>query len=172
MKKLLLLLLCVPLLFSCGEEKEKENYYLLKEICDCDIQAFQKIIKGEADYMRNYAKAYQNLTNMELNTEGDFSLEMDIIQQNTNIPLILIDESHDVLQFKNLPISDEILNNPKKQKEYILNEIEIMQQVGDSISIDVLGETQKLYYKNSDVNNKIIESIDLINKACEKIKTK
>jgi len=161
----------VPLLFSCGEEKEKENYYLLKEICDCDIQAFEKIIKREeADNMRNFVKAIQNLNNMDPNTKGDFSLSIDIIKQNMNIPLILIDESQDVLLDKNLHISDEILNNPKKKKEYILNEIEIMKQVGDSISID--GFNQKLYYKSSDVNNKIIESIDLINKACEKIKTK
>ena len=107
--------------------------------------------REEADNMRNFAKAIQHLNNMDPEIEGDFSFSMEIIKQNVNIPLILIDECHDVLQFRNLPISDEVLNNPSKKKDYIMKEIEIMKKVGDSIFIDVLGEKQKLYYKNSEI---------------------
>ena len=107
--------------------------------------------REEADNMRNFAKAIQHLNNMDPEIEGDFSFSMEIIKQNVNIPLILIDECHDVLQFRNLPISDEVLNNPSKKKDYIMKEIEIMKKVGDSIFIDVLGEKQKLYYKSSEI---------------------
>ena len=107
--------------------------------------------REEADNMRNFAKAIQHLNNMDPEIEGDFSFSMEIIKQNVNIPLILIDECHDVLQFRNLPISDEVLNNPSKKKDYIMKEIEIMKKIGDSIFIDVLGEKQKLYYKNSEI---------------------
>ena len=107
--------------------------------------------REESDNMRNFAKAIQHLNNMDPEIEGDFSFSMEIIKQNVNIPLILIDECHDVLQFRNLPISDEVLNNPSKKKDYIMKEIEIMKKIGDSIFIDVLGEKQKLYYKNSEI---------------------
>jgi signal transduction histidine kinase len=107
--------------------------------------------REEADNMRNFAKAIQHLNNMDPEIEGDFSFSMEIIKQNVNIPLILIDECHDVLQFRNLQISDEILNNPSKKKDYIKKEIEMMKKVGDSIFIDVLGEKQKLYYKSSEI---------------------
>ncbi len=107
--------------------------------------------REEADNMRNFAKAIQHLNNMDPEIEGDFSFSMEIIKQNVNIPLILIDECHDVLQFRNLQISDEILNNPSKKKDYIMKEIEMMKKVGDSIFIDVLGEKQKLYYKSSEI---------------------
>ena len=107
--------------------------------------------REEADNMRNFAKAIQHLNNMDPEIEGDFSFSMEIIKQNVNIPLILIDECHDVLQFRNLLISDEVLNNPSKKKDYIMKEIEIMKKVGDSIFIDVLGEKQKLYYKSSEI---------------------
>ena len=107
--------------------------------------------REEADNMRNFAKAIQHLNNMDPEIEGDFSFSMEIIKQNVNIPLILIDECHDVLQFRNLQISDEILNNPSKKNDYIMKEIEMMKKVGDSIFIDVLGEKQKLYYKSSEI---------------------
>jgi len=69
MKKLLLLLLCVPLMFSCGEKKEdKYNFRqldLIKEPCDCldhIIEVFKKgISKMKSD--NNY------------NAQNDLSLE-------------------------------------------------------------------------------------------------
>ena len=48
MKKLLLLLLCVPLLFSCGE-KNKYNFRqidLIKEPCDCLDHLIEVFKKG------------------------------------------------------------------------------------------------------------------------------
>ena len=59
MKKLLLLLLCVPLIFSCGEKKVEYNFRPLesiKEPCDCIdniTEVFKKGIsemKGDNNY--------------------------------------------------------------------------------------------------------------------------
>ena len=56
----------------------------------------------ESSNMKNFAKAMQHLNNMSPNTEGDYSFSMEIIKQNVNIPLILIDECHDILQYRNI----------------------------------------------------------------------
>jgi len=105
----------------------------------------------ESSNMRNFAKAIQHLNNMNPNTEGDFSFSMEIIKQNVNIPLILIDECHDVLQYRNIKIPVDLDSNEYKKKQYVLAELDTMKKVGDSIFIDVLGEKQKLYYTNSDI---------------------
>ncbi|MGY8989190.1 MAG: sensor histidine kinase [Flavobacteriales bacterium] len=105
----------------------------------------------ESSNMKNFAKAIQHLNNMNPNTEGDFSFSMEIIKQNVNIPLILIDECHDVLQYRNIKIPVDLDGNEDKKKQYVLAELDTMKKVGDSIFIDVLGEKQKLYYTNSDI---------------------
>ena len=78
---------------------------------------------------------------------------MEIVKQNVRIPLILIDECHDVLQTRNLNIPIEIERDSRKKKSFIINELETMERLGDSIFIDVFGEKQRLYYKNSDMLN-------------------
>ena len=133
------------------EQSLEQSINSLTQSIETLKQNEETLKREEADNMRNFAKAIQHLNNMDPEIEGDFSFSMEIIKQNVNIPLILIDECHDVLQFRNLPISDEILSNPSKKKDYIMKEIEIMKKVGDSIFIDVLGEKQKLYYKSSEI---------------------
>lgn len=105
----------------------------------------------ESSNMKNFAKAIQHLNNMNPNTEGDFSFSMEIIKQNVNIPLILIDECHNVLQYRNIKIPVDFDGNEDNKKQYVLAELDTMKKVGDSIFIDVLGEKQKLYYTNSDI---------------------
>ena len=101
--------------------------------------------------MRNFARAIQHLNNMDPNIEGDFSFSMEIIKQNTIIPLILIDECNDILQNRNLNIPKKFKDNILKKKEYILRELDTMRTLGDSILINVLGEDQKLFYRNSKI---------------------
>ena len=79
---------------------------------------------------------------MDPEIEGDFSFSMEIVKQNVRIPLILIDECHDVLQTRNLNIPIEIEKDPEKKKTFILNELETMKKFGDSIFIDVFGENK------------------------------
>ena len=112
----------------------------------------EETLKREEDEnMRNFARAIQHLNNMDPNIEGDFSFSMEIIKQNTIIPLILIDECNDILQNRNLNIPKKFKDNILKKKEYILRELDTMRTLGDSILINVLGEDQKLFYRNSKI---------------------
>ena len=103
----------------------------------------------ESANMENFAKAYQTLNNMTLDDQGDYSWASDLIQQNKTIPVILVDECHDILVWRNIEIPKDIDEDYDKKDQYIRAEIETMKKVGDSIFIDVWGEKQKLYYKNS-----------------------
>ena len=67
--------------------------------------------------------------------------------------MILIDECNDVLQSRNLNIPEDIENNSDDKKVFISNMLDTMKTIGDSIFIDVFGEKQILYYKNSDILN-------------------
>ena len=59
MKKLLLILLCVTLIFSCGNEKKKSSYNflsidLIKEPCDCVDYITQVFRIGISKMKNNY----------------------------------------------------------------------------------------------------------------------
>ena len=103
----------------------------------------------EANNMANFAKAMQVLNNMTIYDEGDYSWASELIQQNTTIPLILIDECDDIIKHKNLGISKN--KGSKKEKNYILKELASMKERGDSIFIDVHEQKQRLFYRNSDI---------------------
>ena len=84
--------------------------------------------------------------------QGDFSFSMEIVKQNINIPLILIDECDDIKDYRNLDIPKSIKNNDKLLDEFIQKElIYSCRNIGDSIIIDVVGDHQKLYYRNSPI---------------------
>ena len=133
------------------ENSLEESINSLSQSIETLKQNEETLKNEEADNMRNFAKAIQHLNNMNPNIEGDFSFSMEIIKQNVNIPLILIDECHDVLQYRNINIPEEIERDEVKKKEYVLLELDTMRKVGDSIFIDVSGEKQTLYYKNSNI---------------------
>ena len=135
------------------ENSLEESINSLSQSIETLKQNEETLKNEEADNMRNFAKAIQHLNNMDPNIEGDFSFSMEIIKQNVNIPLILIDECHDVLQYRNINIPEEIESDEVEKKEYVLLELDTMRKVGDSIFIDVSGEKQTLYYKNSNILN-------------------
>jgi len=131
------------------ENSLEESINSLSQSIETLKQNEKTLEREESENMANFAKAIQHLNNMNPDIEGDFSFSMEIVKQNVHIPLILIDECHDVLQSRNLEIPEDINKNPKKKKEFILQELEVMKNMGDSIFIDVFGEKQRLYYKNS-----------------------
>ena len=64
MKKLLLLLLCVPLIFSCGNKNEKKDKGL--SACDCAdyaMEVFEFREKGEIELRDEIEKKYKHKTN-------------------------------------------------------------------------------------------------------------
>jgi len=114
----------------------------------------EKTLKRVEDEKMNiFAKATEQLNNMpnDPDAQGDYSVSIEIVTQNVDIPLILIDECHDILISRNLKIPEDIEKDDEKKKEYTLQVLEIMKKEGDSIFIDVLGEKQKLFYKNSEI---------------------
>ena len=135
------------------EKSLEESINSLSQSIETLKQNEETLKREEAENMTNFAKAIQHLNNMDPEIEGDFSFSMEIVKQNIRIPLILIDECNDVLQTRNLSIPLEVENDLEKKNTFILNELETMKKFGDSIYIDVFGEKQRLYYKNSDLLN-------------------
>ena len=125
----------------------------LEESISSLSQSIETLKREESENMDNFAKAIQHLNNMDPNVEGDYSFSMEIVKQNVRIPLILIDECNDVLQSRNLNIPENIENDSDDKKVFISNMLDTMKTIGDSIFIDVFGEKQILYYKNSDILN-------------------
>ena len=125
----------------------------LEESISSLSQSIETLKREESENMDNFAKAIQHLNNMDPDVEGDYSFSMEIVKQNVRIPLILIDECNDVLQSRNLNIPEDIENNSDDKKVFISNMLDTMKTIGDSIFIDVFGEKQILYYKNSDILN-------------------
>jgi len=74
-----------------------------------NLEDFTKDLElDETKQMEIWATATKHLNNMNPDIEGDFSFSMDIIKQNVDIPLILIDECHDILQHRNIEELDSI----------------------------------------------------------------
>ena len=106
------------------EKSLEESINSLSQSIETLKQNEETLKREEAENMANFAKAIQHLNNMDPEIEGDFSFSMEIVKQNVRIPLILIDECHDVLQTRNLSIPLEIEKDLEKEKTYILNELE------------------------------------------------
>ena len=115
---------------------------------------------NEIEQMEIWATAIEHLNNMSIEDQGDYSFSMKINQKNTEIPVIVLDECNGVLYEKNIKMPKHQLTAEEKNS-FLLKELKVMQSEGDSIFIDVIGEQQKLYYRNSD---KIYEQEAIINK--------
>ena len=178
MKKLLLILLCVPLI-GFGQDNKKElqyeNYDLFKDICDCELLEIEyqidKKVKEEAE---TFKEAIISIMNMSPEVESDFSFSLKVIS-NTSIPLILINEEGVVVQDRNIKECENIINK-KDREECINSKLEEMKSANNPI--DIIGEgvndgyNQKLYFMSSYEIVKIKEFIRLVHKTCEKIETK
>lgn len=62
----------------------------------------KKIAKEEQKKIKNWAEATKIVSDPELNPETDISFYLKIIEDNTTIPVILVDEKNTILSFKNL----------------------------------------------------------------------
>tara|TARA_B100000780_G_scaffold119386_1_gene83711 strand:- start:3348 stop:4508 length:1161 start_codon:yes stop_codon:yes gene_type:complete len=97
-----------------------------------------------ATAMKEFAK------NQDL--EADVSLEDKIIKSNTNIPMILVDENG------NIGTNSYLNLDPVKAKDpaFLLKQLEIMKEQNIPIEINFAkNRTQYIYYKNSDLLNKL-----------------
>ena len=112
---------------------------------------FQKFKTEERVKMESYGDATQELNTLnlaDLNKETSL-LPLKIIQKNKNTPLILVSSTGKIKGFKNLDTIKSLdLNYLKKQ-------LEIMKKQNKPITINYLGQTDYIYYKDSDLLNKL-----------------
>ena len=99
--------------------------------------------------------ATKHLVNLQ--GEGDYSLAIKVISENSNIPVILVDECDSILEHRNFKnentltkigiIKPKIINNAFLRKE--LNEIK--ESGNPPIEIKFIGDLQWIYYKDSEL---------------------
>lgn len=96
-----------------------------------------------------WAEATRVLVNPEP-TPGNFLFPLKVIENNTQIPVILTDEDGEIKAYRNLDTARV------NQKEYLQKSLEKMKAENDSIVIKLFDNTyQYLYYRNSNLLRKL-----------------
>ncbi|MDG2151880.1 MAG: sensor histidine kinase, partial [Polaribacter sp.] len=87
-------------------------------------------------------------TNIDLNANVDLPLK--VIESNSNIPMILVNEKGTIEYFQNLDSLKSL--NPK----YLANQLAKMKSENEPIKVSYNGKNiQFIYYRNSDLLNKL-----------------
>ncbi|MBU3010203.1 HAMP domain-containing histidine kinase [Polaribacter vadi] len=112
---------------------------------------FQKFKQSERAKMEIHGEAIK-----ELNTESLEDLEkniselpLSVISRTKDIPFILVDANGEIKGSNNLDPKKE--NDPK----YLKEQLEIMKDQNQPIQVDYLGKTDFIYYRDSDLLNKL-----------------
>ena len=110
---------------------------------------FQNFKKEQRQKMEIFADAVKEFATNP-NLDENFYIEGKIIESNTNIPTILVDENDEITSWENL---DSIkAKNPK----YLQAQLEEMKKENEPIIINFSkNKTNKVYYKDSDILNKL-----------------
>lgn len=104
----------------------------------------QKFKRDERSKMEILAKAYDRFGTSDL--DQDFSLEAKIIESNHNIPMIVTDESGEILMRRNLD-SIKALDSA-----YLHSQLSLMKKENAPIVINYLEDKQYvIYYRDSDL---------------------
>ena len=110
---------------------------------------FQNFKKEERLKMELFAAAVKEFATNP-NLDDNFYIEGKIIESNTNIPTILVDENEKITSWENL--------DPLKTKrpEYLQEQLELMKSENKPIIINFSGDkTNKVFYRDSDILNKL-----------------
>ncbi len=91
--------------------------------------------------------------------DGDYSLAIKVISENSNIPVILVDECDSILEHRNfnqyskadsLLLSLGLIQEQEITKSFLRKELtQIREGTEDPIEINILGDKQWIYYKDS-----------------------
>jgi two-component sensor histidine kinase len=102
---------------------------------------------------------------VSLTGEGDYSLAIKVISENNNIPVILVDACDSILENRNFQIYTKIdsfflnIGLFKAQKftpKFLREELNIIKESGDDpIEINIIGDKQWIYYKDSALLNRL-----------------
>ncbi|MEQ6123658.1 HAMP domain-containing sensor histidine kinase [Pseudotenacibaculum sp. MALMAid0570] len=122
--------------------------------------SFFKLFKFEERLkMEILANAQKELvTNTDLNAST--TLPLAIIENNKNIPLILVDENDQILLDRNGNVDPQSYQNLDSVKaldiKYLEKQLKIMKSQNEPIEIKLLdNKVQKIYYRNSDLLGKL-----------------
>ena len=110
-------------------------------------QFFQKVKEEERAKMELWAQAQKTLNTSDLDV--DLPLVLEILSQNTTIPLILTKEDGTVKEISNIELSDEEFEEASTEL------IEKYKTQNEPIIIDLGDEHQYLYYGNSPLLTKL-----------------
>lgn len=109
---------------------------------------FQKFKQEERAKMEIFASAIKELaTNTDLN--ASVNLETKIFENITNIPLIRVNKDGSINEWHNL---DSTKTN---DTDYLKKQLAIMKKQNEPIEISYLGITEYIYYKDSDLLDKL-----------------
>jgi signal transduction histidine kinase len=114
----------------------------------CSIFYTQWLVKKMAVEERKnvelWAKATQKLASPDLNSNVDITFLVEILSQNTNIPIIITDSLDRIGENRNLNYTEE------NKERVLIRELSKMKAQNDPILIQVSNtETQYLYYRDS-----------------------
>jgi two-component system, sporulation sensor kinase D len=112
---------------------------------------FQKFKQAERMKMEIHGEAIKELNTESLEElqENISELPLSIISRTKDIPFILVDGDGQIKGSNNL--------NPKKENDpkYLEEQLEIMKSQNQPIKVEYLGKTDYIYYKNSDLLDKL-----------------
>ena len=109
--------------------------------------------------------AYATKQLVNIYGEGDYSLSIKVISENSNIPVILVDDCDSILQHRNFDnntsfnkilIKYGLLKKNEITKSFLRNELNLIKESGDEpIRVNIPGDLQWIYYKDSALLNRL-----------------
>ena len=108
---------------------------------------FQKFKQEERAKVESFAAAIEELATRGL--DESMSLPLKIIEQTTSIPLILVHKDGSIKEWQNLDSIKAL--NPK----FVARQLAKMKKQNQPIVINYLGVTEYVYYRDSDMLNKL-----------------
>ena len=120
----------------------------------------KELKKEERKKIELWAQATKNLVN--ISSDGDFSLAINVITENKKIPLILVDECDSILEYRNLiPYSKldslltfrvKLFKEKKITNNFLKKELKLMKEENSTpIEVNFIGDKQFIYYKDSNI---------------------
>lgn len=114
---------------------------------------FIKLGSEERKKVELWAEATRKLANISGNE--DFTFPLKVVEDNTTVPVILVNENDKIISSRNLP--DSIANN----KELLKAEFESMKALNQIIEIEIFkGRKNYLYYKDSQIFTDLRNTMD------------
>jgi two-component sensor histidine kinase len=123
-------------------------------------ELFDKIKLEERKRVEIWAEASKMLTTSE--NSADLNFYLDILNNNTTIPVILTDETGNIISWKNVDgINANALSSDASTQKILAQELIIMRASKDSIVIPIRSSSQNIiYYRESKLFNELRLTLD------------